>query len=238
VHTHLSNESSRRSIEMKSNIANIDWERTGNELIALLLESDEIKKHKPKYNRAQRRSAINFGLYYSHNKDGYIEFAIKKNSESEEIPLTTFNNQKEAKNRLHSWAEELNLCHKLSGLYQSAGACFYHGLGECKGACIGEESVESYNFRAQHIVDKLSYNHDSFLVIENGRDAYEKAVIKVSHGKYIGFGYIDKTYFENRYFELLNDCVKQYPDTRDTRMILKSYLERKKPMIMDITSLE
>ncbi len=53
---HLSNNSTRRAIEMKQNIADVDYKLTGSELVALLLESDEIKKQKPVYNRAQRRA--------------------------------------------------------------------------------------------------------------------------------------------------------------------------------------
>jgi excinuclease UvrABC nuclease subunit len=41
---------------MKQNIADVDFRLCGSELIALLLESDEIKKHQPVFNRSQRRN--------------------------------------------------------------------------------------------------------------------------------------------------------------------------------------
>ncbi|HDZ41640.1 MAG TPA: hypothetical protein ENH59_08180 [Bacteroidetes bacterium] len=44
VMTHLSNNSSKRAMQMRDEIADIDYELTGNELIALLKESEEIKK--------------------------------------------------------------------------------------------------------------------------------------------------------------------------------------------------
>ncbi|MEI8226572.1 MAG: hypothetical protein WCG82_11670, partial [Bacteroidota bacterium] len=47
-----------RSMEMRDQIADIDWEKTGSELIALLKESSEIKMNKPIYNRAQRRTGF------------------------------------------------------------------------------------------------------------------------------------------------------------------------------------
>ncbi len=40
---HLNNNSTRKAVEMKNNIADVDFKLTGNELISLLLESDEIK---------------------------------------------------------------------------------------------------------------------------------------------------------------------------------------------------
>lgn len=58
VSTHLSNNTTGRSMEMRDMIADLDWEVTGSELIALLLESAEIKKNKPLYNRAQPRQLL------------------------------------------------------------------------------------------------------------------------------------------------------------------------------------
>ncbi|MBM3437340.1 MAG: hypothetical protein FJY07_14135, partial [Bacteroidetes bacterium] len=50
VMSHITNNTSKRAIEMRNEIADIGFELTGNELIALLLESNEIKKHTPRYN--------------------------------------------------------------------------------------------------------------------------------------------------------------------------------------------
>ena len=79
VMTHLSSHSSKRAIEMKDRITHIGYETTGNELIALLLESDEIKKHKPVYNRAQRRISQSYGIFTYEDDKGYIRFNIDKN---------------------------------------------------------------------------------------------------------------------------------------------------------------
>ena len=51
VQAHFNNTSTPKAIEMKSKITDIDYELTGNELIALLLKSDEIETHNPIYNR-------------------------------------------------------------------------------------------------------------------------------------------------------------------------------------------
>ncbi|MGJ1245159.1 nucleotide excision repair endonuclease [Sphingobacterium sp. UBA7038] len=49
----------------------VGFELTGHELLALLYESDLIKKHQPYYNRAQRRTYYGFGLYLAVNPSGY-----------------------------------------------------------------------------------------------------------------------------------------------------------------------
>ncbi len=61
ISTHLSNNTTNRAMEMRDLIADIEWETTGSELIALLKESFEIKKNKPLYNRAQRRTGFQWG---------------------------------------------------------------------------------------------------------------------------------------------------------------------------------
>jgi DNA polymerase-3 subunit epsilon len=72
ITTHLSNNSTNRAMEMRDQIADIDWERTGSELIALLKESHEIKVNKPIYNRLQRRSVFQWGIFRYTDTNGYI----------------------------------------------------------------------------------------------------------------------------------------------------------------------
>ena len=78
VMSHLSNNRSKRAMEMRENIVTIDWEPTGNELIALLKESEEIKRDKPIYNRAQRRSGFQWGIYHYTNQEGYACFECQQ----------------------------------------------------------------------------------------------------------------------------------------------------------------
>ena len=65
VLSHMNNNLHKKAVEMRSEIADVDFELTGSELIALLLESSEIKKYQPIYNRQQRRTFFNYGLYLS-----------------------------------------------------------------------------------------------------------------------------------------------------------------------------
>ena len=74
ISTHLSNNTSNRTMEMRDQIADIDWDSTGSELIALLKESFEIKANKPIYNRAQRRTGFQWGIFSFTDKNGYLNF--------------------------------------------------------------------------------------------------------------------------------------------------------------------
>ena len=64
-------------MEMRDLIADIDWETTGSELIALLKESFEIKANKPVYNRAQRRTGFQWGIFSFVDNNGYHQLPLR-----------------------------------------------------------------------------------------------------------------------------------------------------------------
>ncbi|HZK93242.1 MAG TPA: exonuclease domain-containing protein [Prolixibacteraceae bacterium] len=226
VLTHFSNSQTKKAIEMRDKIADVSWEETGSELVALLLESSEIKMHKPLYNRSQRRSAFNFGLFSFEDSAGYLHLKIKP-IEGEEIPLTTFHFQPEGLDYLHNLADKYALCKKLCHLDSNSGECFESQIHHCQGACIGLESPANYNLRVNKSVYPLQYRSPNFFVIDQGRNNDENAIIKISSGRYVGFGYISTECASNN-LESLHDCIQKHNDNRDIRVIIKGYLNRSK----------
>ena len=228
VLSHLGNRETKRSIELRERIAGISFELTGSELIALLLESEEIKKNKPRYNRAQRRTSSGWGLYSHYDSNGYINFEIKQTGVKNSLPVTGFNNKAEARQILTSLVEKHWLCQKLSGLYETEGACFHYGIRQCNGACIGKESAKTYNERAQKLIKNFDLVEENVLIIDGGRTLEERSAILIEKGIYKGFGYFDisGTYVS---VEDLKSCIKQVKDTREVRQIINSWLRRHKP---------
>ena len=225
VYSHFRNYSSRKAIEMLNAIAEIDYELTGSELIALLRESDEIKKLKPLYNRAQRRAISVYGLYYFTDSNGYLRLVLDKSSKREEIPLISFPNLRSGKSYLNANILEYELCQKLCGLYPNSGACFSYEIAGCKGACIGKESPESYNKRAQDLINRFSYSHSSFFILDKGREDTEQGVVKIENGRYLGFGYADLQ-GEGNQITRLHSCIQSLEDNRDVQQIIRNYLAR------------
>jgi len=227
VLSHLSNQTTKRAGEMRDKIADISHELTGNELVALLLESHEIKLHKPLYNRRQRRSMFTYGLFTYKDEKDYIRFMLDKNEDRVEQPLTTFNNKQQGLSFINKMVGKYRLCQKLAGIYNSQGSCFHYGIMECNGACNGKESPEIYNRRAQEALDNFKFVHDSFLIIDKGRDMNEKTIIKIKNGKYMGFGFIEQdTSLMGE--ENLDEYLKPLYDNRDVQMIIKNYLKKNK----------
>lgn len=224
VSTHLSNNTTNRSMEMRDAIADISWEETGSELIALLKESFEIKINKPLYNRAQRRTGFGWGIFSHYDDKGLLNFSYRQ-IRDEENHLSVFTSKEKAKAKLVSLTETYNLCQKLAGLYETDGACFHHQVGICKGACCGKEPVKDYNERAEKAMEEFVFSQRNFFIIDRGRNQDERCAVKIQNGKYSGYGYFD---INDMGFGLsaVHECIKSSPDNRDIQVILKSYLKR------------
>ena len=188
ITTHLSNNTTNRAMEMRDLIADISWEPTGSELIALLKESFEIKVNKPRFNRAQRKTSFQWGIFSRYNKEGYLNYSIDL-IRDEESHLSAFNSKERAKSKMAKLVEEYGLCQKLSGLYESDGACFHYHVGMCKGACCGNESPIDYNERALKALDEFIFTKRNFFIIDSGRHKDERCAVKILNGKYSGYGY-------------------------------------------------
>lgn len=222
ISTHLSNNTTNRAMEMRDLIADIDWETTGSELIALLKESSEIKINKPVYNRAQRRTGFQWGIFSFTDKNGYINFRYGQ-IDDDESPVSVFTSKERAKSKLGSLVEVYGLCQKLAGLYETDGACFHFQVGICSGACCGKESSDVYNERASKATEEFIFTRRNFFIIDKGHYEEERCAVKIVNGKYFGYGYFN---INDMGFGLsaVHECIKPSADNRDIQVILKQYL--------------
>jgi len=223
IATHLSNNSTNRSMEMRDLIADIDWETTGSELIALLKESFEIKLNKPVYNRAQRRTGFQWGIFSFFDQNGYLNYRYGQIND-DEVPVSVFTSKEKTKSKLGSLVETYRLCQKLSGLYETEGACFHYQVGICKGACIGKETPHDYNERASKATDEFIFTRRNFFIIDKGHYDEERCAVKIVNGKYSGYGYFN---INDMGFGLaaVHECIKPSIGNSDIQVILKQYLK-------------
>lgn len=225
---HFTNDN-HKSRQIQREVEQINYEVTGSELIALLKESQEIKKIQPKYNRALKKKLFTHALFSQVNKKGYMEFKIGSAKQKAE-PVTTFTNSMQAKSVLHFIVEEYNLCQRLCGLHKTKGACFNYTLKACNGACVGEESAQDYNERAQQVIDRYSFNNKNMLVIDRGRNASEKSVVWIANGELKGMGFFNLNYqIQNQ--EILQQVITPIKDNRDARHIVQAYIRKNEKRI-------
>ena len=223
VMSHLRNEKTGKAINMRSQITHVDFELTGSKLVALLKESHEIKLNKPVFNTAQRRTVNNWGIFAYCDDKGYKHFYVQHIDDCQNECLNVYSSKISATEALARYCQKFNLCQKLCGLYQSAGACFYYGLGECKGACIGAESSNAYNKRAIELVREISINLNSVFITPLDCDDEKQWIVAIKDNKYYGYGCVDEI-TDLRGSELI-DAIKPFPDNRDVRQIISTYLK-------------
>jgi DNA polymerase-3 subunit epsilon len=225
VQSHFQDARTRKSRNMLEQIYDISFELTGSELVALLKESHEIKVHKPVFNKRQRRGSTEFGVFYYRDAKGYIRYRVDRNK-GEEGLLVAFPSHRQAREYLFQLCEQNNLCQKLCGLYDSAGACFYYHVHQCGGACIGKETPDDYNQRAARAMEHLNLKYRNFFIVEPGRHSEEKAVVQIENNRYLGYGYLDDQQPAN--LEMLREAIQHYPDNQDIQRILRNYLSNGK----------
>ena len=225
IMSHMYNNATKRAVEMRDMVRDINFELTGSELVALLKESHEIKIQKPVFNKSQIRSIYSFGLYDIINKEGYLCLDVKKIN-GKDMPLTSYASMQEGREHLQYLVDEYGLCQRFCGIYKTKGPCFYRQISKCQGACVGEESTESYNSRVGESIERYVLEKQNFIIIDEGRNPQERSVVKVRHGSYRGYGYIGEEHTSNP--ELLNDCIHPYPDNKDVQVIIKGYLRKNK----------
>ncbi|MDX5347232.1 MAG: GIY-YIG nuclease family protein [Hymenobacteraceae bacterium] len=217
---------SRKSLEFKNRISDITYEVMGNELVALLYESEMIKRHKPPFNRQQRRSVFHSGIYTFIDENGYQRLTYEKAAGNGKTPLIVLTNHIKAKGFLFHKVAKFNLCQKLCDLYKSPTSCFDYQVHQCNGACVGKERPEEYNKRVQEAIESFTYEHKSFVVIGKGREAGERSVVVVEHGRYLGFGFVD-SHFSATSLDDFKDAIKSYNDNKDIQHIIRGHLRGK-----------
>ncbi len=202
--------------KMLNDLYNVDFVKTGSELVALLHEAQEIKNHKPHYNRMRKADVFTHSIDWFMDDNGIINFKIVE-YENTVNTLVSFANYATARERIENWIDEYALCLRYCHLTSDEAICFNHQIKKCNGICAGEEEIAIYNKRAKEIMDSIIFKNEHFALIDHGKTPEERSIILVENGHYVGYGYIDRT----DTFSSLEECralvnkATFYPDADD-----------------------
>jgi len=234
--SHFNTESGKNK-KMLFELMNVDFVPTGSELVALLLESEEIKNHKPKYNRMRKSSEFTHHIVFFRDKNKILNLKISASSDNEIEPiLLSFNSYSAAREKIEFWIDEFELCLQFCGLTSENAICFNHQIKKCKGICAGDEAIEEYNARVECVLKTNQFACENFLIIDKGRNNNEHAVIHVENFRYKGFGYMDIQTSISSIEEILNEIKTKnyYPDCD---MLIKNYVKQGKGKVIELNSL-
>lgn len=223
VTSHFTGNSAKEKRLFHEKIHHVSYELCGNELVALLHESEEIKRLWPEYNRSQKKPMVQYGLYDYYDRNGYRRLSIGKVTRG--IPvLRRFSSAREGRSILRELVEQYRLCPKLSGLQKTSGGCYNLEPGLCDGACSGHEDAEVYNDRVTAALEG-GLDDGTYAFVGSGRSVEEQAVVLVENGRYLGYGYVpgDADIISP---DGLKDYIRFQPDNPDIRKILSMYLRK------------
>ena len=193
VQSHMRNFSTKKGITIIETIQSIEFKLTGNETMALLYETMEIKIHRPIHNRAQKKTKYPFGISVNRDEEFHKLELTEVNQTSDTV--IEFGSRREAKSFILTIIERFELCQKLNGLenVNRVGSCFQYQLHNCNGGCIGEESAEDYNLRIEKFESQYGYTNESGIYTSTGRKKSEISFVLLDNGIITGFGFTNSS---------------------------------------------
>ena len=215
----------QKSLDMVRETADINFELSGSELIALLMEDAAIKHHFPQYNKVSKRAPKGFSLFSYQDRNDVIHIAIN-NSKVTPNPIMTFYSLREARLFLERLCEQFTLCPKFCHLQEGVSECSHFTIKNCKGVCKGDEVIKDYNERVTNAICQIVNDSQDVILKEKGRNDNEEAFVIIKNGTYLGYGFIDKNEQITHEEELEHYLIKQ-KDNSDVQGILRTAIFNK-----------
>jgi DNA polymerase-3 subunit epsilon len=180
----------------------ISYELTGNELIASLLETAEIKKFSPKYNRPVSNSFYRYGLFSETDPNGFQKLLIKLLDEEPKNPLLKFSSKFKAEKMMHSILTNFRLEPTFKRI----------------------DDALQYNKRMQEVLSRFVYPHNSFFIIDAGRAGTERSAIQIENGEYKGYGFFQPEYISHP--EELKTAIQFTKEIVENKKIIQTYIRK------------
>jgi DNA polymerase-3 subunit epsilon len=216
VNSHFSNNKpGKQKQEFLREIYNITYQECGSELMAFILESVEIKRLWPLYNRSLKAFEQAFGLFMYEDGRGYQRLVIEKKKKHLQ-PLYTFNLLLEGHNLLKQLITQYSLCPKLCFIDKSLGPTM-----------VDENNIApfEYNSRVLSALEYLKNSLPTFAVVEDAvlqKNEDKQGIILMEKGRFYGMGYVSAT-LSAKHPDELKPHLTPYPENGYIRGLVYQY---------------
>lgn len=228
------NDVTTKTSKMIRNVHSIETIVTGSELVAILMETEQIKQFTPPINRALKNKDEKYFVIVSERSDGLKFLEIKQREWVKNgIPVFgMFTTVIRAKSFIRFLEEKYELCSglaKAKQLFQSS--CELYVVQKCHGVCVGKESIESYNLRFNEmIVCEWNIFCEDLVILDTGRHADEKSFVLIENGFCKALGFLTNHNGIPSLAELEKNSLP-YRGTYESNRMIKSHLEKNKQSI-------
>jgi DNA polymerase-3 subunit epsilon len=200
VNQHFTN-TGKLARTLQKETKSVRFEKTGDELIALLKEYHEVTQNKPKYNKINLYQGFSHGLYASSTKeDGLVELVAER-ANGQLRRVGSFTNLKAVK----------KFSEKLSSEFE-----FNNGNKVNTSTLI-------------KIQNKYSIEGRTILLLGKGRELGEKSVVYIKNGGVQGYGFSDLNHQINN-ITILKSIITPIQGDKNTTLLVESYLRTKHKM--------
>ena len=223
---------STKEVRLCRDTAEIDYEESGTEILALLMETAAIKQHFPFYNSAQKGFIRQYAIFSYEDRNG-IKHLGYNSLKHVTKPLITFTNTTNCRLYLEELCMAFDLCPKYCHLQENVSQCSHFRIN-CKGVCRGKEEVDDYNSRVDEAITYMQTLKEDFVIREKGRNYDEYGFAWMQGGSYRGYGFIPSDVQLSHEEELESYLVPQL-DTPEARRYLYAYAAKNPDKILDFS---
>lgn len=206
---------------LKDKIYDISFELCGDEMIAFLLESFEIKRLFPPYNKAQKYPSRKYGLYHYEDSRGFHRLSIGKVQKGH-VPIKSFTSFDKARTFLIQFVKEHQLDPELCSLPASMMKYFGYSFS------ASDQDVLKERFEKALVA--INDAKDTFCLFGEGRTIGERSIVLVEEGLYKGFGFFDQD-VEGSSLNDVKELVTSYPDNPDVHRIINQYKDKRELLV-------
>ncbi len=168
----------------------IEFQESGTELMALLMECQLIKQYWPKFNRALKRFEPKYGLVAYEDMQGFQRLAISKVSKGLSC-LRYFDRPYDANQCLLKLIEQFNLHPFLCQFFSSASTDKVPRQEQLANLQISDKQL--YNQQVLSCIESIAQEHISYILIDQGRNPEEYSYIYVKDNRLYALGFFDKS---------------------------------------------
>ncbi|WP_194768695.1 exonuclease domain-containing protein [Tamlana sp. I1] len=184
------NSKAEKEVILSQETADVDFELSGSETIASLMEDAAIKNHIPKYNQVIKRVPKAYGIFNYQDRNGILHLAFNT-LKAAPSPFQILHSIKDCQQYLEKLCKQFNLCPKYCHLQEGTPDCSTHPVQSCKGICKNSESVALYNIRVKQAMEYSKNSAKNLVLKQQGRHENEKAFIMIKDSMYCGYGFVD-----------------------------------------------
>lgn len=229
VRSHFSSKDAfEKSLYQKT--VTVDFEETGSEMIALLLESHYIQNLKPKYNSQQKEILDPYIITSKIDSKGILRIQPVQKSYTDTENEFYYNRDSVLK-KIAEIQQRFSLCKRFTGIERTAKKCSDPVF--CKGICQELEDKAEYNLRVKAALKYIDDQRPSYMIKLKGRNRFETGFVMVKNGLYQGYGFIDADTSINSTADM-EGFIKNLTHNYFTSRIVDQYHNGKKRSIDNI----